>query len=68
MGEGNQQKLIALHGHVLQVLAICGDGGFMMNCQEMETARRLNSNITVMVWEDGVSRDPESRYQPGCFV
>ena len=24
-----------------------------MNSQEMETARRLNSNITVMVWEDG---------------
>ncbi len=36
-----------------RVLAICGDGGFLMNVQEMETARRLNSNITVMVWEDG---------------
>ena len=36
-----------------RILAICGDGGFMMNCQELETARRLNSNITVMVWEDG---------------
>ncbi len=35
------------------ILAICGDGGFMMNMQEMETARRLNSNMTVMVWEDG---------------
>ncbi|GAB4195944.1 MAG: acetolactate synthase large subunit [Wenzhouxiangellaceae bacterium] len=34
-------------------LAICGDGGFMMNVQEMETARRLNSNIVVLVWEDG---------------
>lgn len=36
-----------------RILSICGDGGFMMNGQEMETARRLNSNITVMVWEDG---------------
>ena len=36
-----------------RVLAICGDGGFMMNVQEMETARRLNSNIVVAVWEDG---------------
>lgn len=36
-----------------RILAICGDGGFLMNGQEMETARRLNSNITVMVWEDG---------------
>ncbi|MGS2723172.1 acetolactate synthase large subunit [Porticoccus sp. GXU_MW_L64] len=35
-----------------RVLAICGDAGFMMNVQEMETARRLNSNLVVMVWED----------------
>ncbi len=35
------------------ILAICGDGGFMMNVQEMETARRLNADIVVMVWEDG---------------
>lgn len=34
------------------ILAICGDAGFMMNVQEMETARRLKSNIVVMVWED----------------
>lgn len=36
-----------------RILSICGDGGFLMNVQEMETARRINSNITVMVWEDG---------------
>ena len=36
-----------------RVLAIAGDGGFLMNVQEMETARRLNSDIVVMVWEDG---------------
>jgi len=36
-----------------KVLAICGDGGFLMNMQEMETARRLNLKLTVMVWEDG---------------
>ena len=35
-----------------RVLAISGDAGFLMNVQEMETARRLNSNIVVMVWED----------------
>jgi len=35
-----------------QILSICGDAGFMMNVQEMETAKRLNSNIVVMVWED----------------
>ena len=36
-----------------RVLAIAGDGGFLMNVQEMETARRLHSNVVVMVWEDG---------------
>ncbi len=36
-----------------RIMAIAGDGGFLMNVQEMETARRLNSNIVVMVWEDG---------------
>lgn len=36
-----------------RVLAICGDGGFLMNVQEMETARRLGTNIVVMVWVDG---------------
>lgn len=35
-----------------RVLAICGDAGFLMNVQEMETARRLGSNLVVMVWED----------------
>ena len=35
-----------------RILAICGDAGFMMNVQEMETARRLNCNMVVMVWED----------------
>lgn len=37
-----------------KILAICGDGGFMMNVQEMETAARLKSNIVVMVWEDNM--------------
>ena len=36
-----------------KILAICGDGGFLMNVQEMETARRLGTSIVVMVWEDG---------------
>jgi len=35
-----------------RVLAIAGDAGFMMNVQEMETAARLGSDITVMVWAD----------------
>ena len=38
------------------ILSICGDAGFLMNVQEMETARRLNCNMTVMVWEDHMYR------------
>ena len=35
-----------------RILSICGDAGFLMNVQEMETATRIGSNIVVMVWED----------------
>ncbi len=35
-----------------RVLAVVGDGDIMMNVQEMETASRLGSDITVLVWED----------------
>ncbi|MCZ6528806.1 MAG: acetolactate synthase large subunit [Chloroflexi bacterium] len=34
------------------VLAICGDGGALMNIQDLETAARLGLNIVLMVWED----------------
>jgi acetolactate synthase-1/2/3 large subunit len=36
-----------------RMVAICGDGGFLMNVQEMETAVRLGVSLTVLVWEDG---------------
>ena len=35
-----------------KVMAICGDGGFMMNDQEMETAVRLGLNLTVLILRD----------------
>jgi acetolactate synthase I/II/III large subunit len=35
-----------------KVMAICGDGGFMMNSQEMETAVRLGLNMTVLILND----------------
>jgi thiamine pyrophosphate-dependent acetolactate synthase large subunit-like protein len=35
-----------------RVLAICGDGGFLMNVQDLETAVREKLNIVVMVWAD----------------
>lgn len=35
-----------------RVLAVCGDGGFMMNSQEMETAVRLGLNLVVLILND----------------
>ena len=35
-----------------KVMSICGDGGFMMNSQEIETAVRLNLNIVVLILND----------------
>ena len=35
-----------------RIFSICGDAGFLMNLQEMETAKRLNSNFVVIIWED----------------
>ena len=35
-----------------RVLAVCGDGGFMMNSQEMETAVRLGLNLAVLIVQD----------------
>ncbi len=36
-----------------KVMAICGDGGFMMNSQELETAVRLKMNLVVLILNDG---------------
>ncbi|CDZ78986.1 Acetolactate synthase, catabolic [Legionella massiliensis] len=35
-----------------RVMAVCGDGGFMMNSQELETAVRLKLNLVILVIED----------------
>jgi acetolactate synthase-1/2/3 large subunit len=36
-----------------KVVCISGDGGFLMNVQELETARRLGLPFVVLVWVDG---------------
>ena len=33
-------------------MAVCGDGGFMMNSQELETAVRLHLNLVVLILQD----------------
>jgi acetolactate synthase-1/2/3 large subunit len=35
-----------------RLMAICGDGGFMMNAQDLETAIRLRLNLVVLMIED----------------
>ncbi len=36
-----------------RVMAICGDGGFMMNSQEVETALRLGLDLVIAILNDG---------------
>jgi acetolactate synthase-1/2/3 large subunit len=36
-----------------KVVALMGDGGFLMNCQEIETAVRLRLDIVILVFNDG---------------
>lgn len=52
-----------------RVMAVCGDGGFMMNSQELETAVRLKLNLVVLIvrddafgmirWKQAVDRFPD---------
>ncbi len=53
MGAGLPAAIAAkvVHPH-RKVVAICGDGGFMMNSQEMETAVRLGLDLVVIVLRD----------------
>jgi acetolactate synthase-1/2/3 large subunit len=37
----------------LKVVAATGDGGFMMNCQELETALRIGTSFVTLIFNDG---------------
>ncbi|WFT81058.1 acetolactate synthase large subunit [Methylobacterium sp. CB376] len=53
MGAGLPSAMMAALLHPKRrVLAVCGDGGFMMNSQEMETAVRLGLNLVVLILDD----------------
>ena len=53
MGAGLPSAMMAAMLHPdRRVLAVCGDGGFMMNSQELETASRLGLNLVVLILED----------------
>ncbi len=53
MGAGLPSAMAACMFHPdRHVVAICGDGGFMMNSQELETAIRLKLDLTVLILRD----------------
>jgi acetolactate synthase-1/2/3 large subunit len=53
MGAGLPSAMMAKMVHPdRKVIAICGDGGFMMNSQEMETAVRLKLDLVVLILND----------------
>ena len=35
-----------------KVVTVSGDGGFLMNCQELETAMRLGTAVVNVIWEN----------------
>lgn len=53
MGAGLPSAIAARLVHPeRRVLAVCGDGGFMMNSQELETAVRLRLDLVILVLRD----------------
>jgi acetolactate synthase-1/2/3 large subunit len=53
MGAGLPSAMMAkLLNPDRRVMAICGDGGFMMNSQELETAVRLKLDLVVLILDD----------------
>lgn len=53
MGAGLPSAMAAKMVHPnKKVVAICGDGGFMMNSQELETAVRLKLDLVVLILND----------------
>lgn len=54
MGAGLPSAMLAKLIHPnKKVVAVCGDGGFMMNSQELETAVRINLDMVVIIINDG---------------
>lgn len=53
MGAGLPSAMLAkLINPDRKVISVCGDGGFMMNSQEMETAVRLELDMVVIILND----------------
>ena len=53
MGAGLPSAMVAKLIHPdKKVISVCGDGGFMMNSQELETAVRLKLNLVIIILND----------------
>ncbi len=61
-----------LHNPRQRVVTVTGDGGFLMNAHELETAVRLDLPLVALVWRDdgyGVIRSKQqSRFGRSAFV
>ncbi len=54
MGAGLPSAILAkLINPTKKVISVSGDGGFMMNSQELETAVRLGLNLIIIILNDG---------------
>ena len=57
-----------------RVVAVCGDGGFLMNVQDVETACRLGVDMTILVLRDdaygfiGWHQDEQGRAREGVAL
>jgi acetolactate synthase-1/2/3 large subunit len=55
-----------------KVLAICGDGGFMMNVQELETALRAKTPFVTLIFEDCsyglIKWKQQDQYGMSCYT
>lgn len=55
-----------------KVIAVTGDGGFMMNCQELETAVRIGTPFVTLIFNDGeyglIKWKQLMQYGESCYV
>ncbi|WP_008317006.1 acetolactate synthase large subunit [Leptolyngbya sp. PCC 6406] len=55
-----------------RVVAVTGDGGFMMNCQELETALRVGTPFVTLIFNDGayglIEWKQQNAYGESAFV
>ncbi len=55
-----------------KVVAVSGDGGFMMNCQELETALRVGTPFVTIIFNDGgyglIEWKQEDQYGESAFI